>query len=87
MKFMIGLAISFAVGAGCRFFDIPVPSPAFIPGALLVLAMTMGYASTDRLLNRGGRLATTARLCGGPTGAPVAGRQEAISVAGSGFHD
>jgi XapX domain-containing protein len=68
MKFVIGLAISFAVGAGCRFFDIPVPSPALIPGALLVLAMTMGYSSTNRILDRKSRLATTAHLCGGPTG-------------------
>jgi XapX domain-containing protein len=68
MKFVIGLAISFAVGGGCRFFDIPVPSPALIPGALLVLAMTMGYSSTNRLLAGKGRVATTARLCGGPTG-------------------
>ena len=71
MKFVIGLVISFAVGVGCRYFDIPVGSPAVIPGAILVLAMTLGYSSTDRLMNRAGRLATTARLCGGPTGAPA----------------
>jgi len=70
MKFVVGLVISFAVGVACRYFDIPVGSPAVIPGALLVLAMTVGYSSTDRILSRGGRLATTARLCGGPTGAP-----------------
>ncbi len=69
MKFIIGLAISFAVGVGCRYFDIPVGSPAVVPGALLVLAMTMGYASTDTMLNRRNRLATTSHLCGGPTGA------------------
>jgi hypothetical protein len=34
----------------------------------LVLAMTMGYASTDTMLNRRNRLATTSHLCGGPTG-------------------
>jgi XapX domain-containing protein len=71
MKFIIGLVISFAVGVGCRYFDIPVGSPAVIPGALLVLAMTAGYSSTNRILNRRGMLATTAHLCGGPTGAPA----------------
>jgi len=51
MKFIIGLAISFAVGAGCRYFDIPAGSPAVIPGALLVLAMSAGYSWTNQLLN------------------------------------
>jgi XapX domain-containing protein len=68
MKVMIGLVISFIVGAGCRFFDIPVPSPPVIPGALLVLSMTVGYSSTNAVLNRRNRVATTTHLCGGPTG-------------------
>ena len=72
MKFLIGVVVSLVVGAGCRFFDIPVPSPPVIPGALLVLAMTIGYSSANALLNRKGSLATTAHLCGGPTGSPAA---------------
>jgi XapX domain-containing protein len=68
MKFLIGLVISFSVGVGCRFFDIPVPSPPVIPGALLVLAMAVGYSSANTLLNKKSRLATTTHLCGGPTG-------------------
>ncbi len=72
MKLVIGVVISFIVGVGCRYFDIPVPSPPVIPGALLVLAMTVGYSSTNALLNSKGKLATTAHLCGGPTGSPVA---------------
>jgi XapX domain-containing protein len=71
MKLLIGVAVSFVVGVGCRYFDIPVPSPPVIPGALLVLAMTVGYSSTNALLNRKGNLATTAQLCGGPTGSAV----------------
>jgi XapX domain-containing protein len=68
MKLFLGIFISFAVGVGCRYFDIPVPSPPLIPGALLVLAMTIGYSSTNSILNGRGKLATTAHLCGGPTG-------------------
>jgi len=68
MKLLLGLIISFAVGVGCRFFDIPVGSPPVIPGALLVLAMTLGYSSTNTFLNRRNRPATTSHLCGGPTG-------------------
>ncbi len=68
MRFVIGLLVSFAVGVGCRCFDIPVGSPAVIPGALLVVAMTMGYSSANAALNRRSSLATTSHLCGGPTG-------------------
>ena len=68
MRFVIGLLVSFAVGVGCRYFDIPVGSPAVIPGALLVVAMTMGYSSTNAVLRRSS-LATTSHLCGGPSGA------------------
>ena len=72
MKFVIGLAISFAVGVFCRYFDIPVGSPPVIPGALLVLAMTLGYSSANALLNRRNQPSTTSHLCGGPTGMTVA---------------
>jgi len=69
VKLIIGIVVSFIIGAGCRYFDIPVPSPPILPGALLVLAMTGGYATTSKLLDSRGRLATTSHLCGGPTGA------------------
>ena len=71
MKFFIGILISFAVGVGCRFFDIPVGSPPVIPGAVLVLAMTLGYSSTNTLLNKRNQPALHSGLCGGPTGKPA----------------
>jgi XapX domain-containing protein len=71
MKFVVGLLISCAVGVFCRIFDIPVGSPPVIPGALLVLAMTLGYSVTDTVLKRQNKVATTTQLCGGPTGATV----------------
>lgn len=71
MRFVVGLLISFLVGVGCRVLDIPVGSPAAIPGALLVVAMTVGYSSANALLNRRNRPATTSHLCGGPAGAAV----------------
>ena len=72
MKILIGLVLSFLIGAGCRYFDIPAASPPVIPGALIVLAMTLGYTSMDRALIRKGRAATTKSICGGPTGLPKA---------------
>ena len=71
MKLLVGVVVSFIVGAGCRFFDIPVPSPPVIPGAILVLAMTIGYSATSKVLDRRGNFATTSRLCGGPSGKPA----------------
>ena len=71
MKIGIGIVLSFLIGAGCRYFDIPAASPPVIPGALLVLAMTLGYSSMDRLKNRRERVATTKEVSGGPTGLPV----------------
>lgn len=68
MRLLAGLVLSLAVGGSCRYFDIPVPSPPLLPGALLVLAMTLGYSGVDRLLLRHSPPATTIHLCGGPTG-------------------
>ncbi len=47
---LIGLLFGFLVGAGCRWIDVPVPSPPSVPGALLVLAMTLGFLGTDLAL-------------------------------------
>jgi len=33
MKSLIGLMAAFLLGAGCRFFDIPVPSPPRMVGS------------------------------------------------------
>jgi len=70
MKIVIGAAVAFLVGAGCRFFDIPSPSPPVLPGALLVVAITLGYSAVDRILEGRAPAASTKHLCGGPSGAP-----------------
>jgi XapX domain-containing protein len=72
MKILIGAVVAFLIGSGCRYFDIPVPSPPVLPGALLVVAMTLGYSATDRALSRKAQPATTKRLCGGPSGMTAA---------------
>lgn len=48
----IGLALGFLIGFGCRWFDVPVPAPPRLVGALLVVAMTAGFLATDYLLAR-----------------------------------
>jgi XapX domain-containing protein len=78
MKLLIGALVAFLVGAGCRYFDIPVPSPPVLPGALLVVAMTLGYTVIDRALIQKAHFATTRHLCGGPTGATVGSRRSRV---------
>jgi XapX domain-containing protein len=49
-KTIAGLVLGLLIGAGCRWFGVPVPSPPQLLGALLVVAMTVGYMATDKLL-------------------------------------
>jgi XapX domain-containing protein len=72
MKLLIGAIVAFLVGAVCRFFDIPAPCPAVLPGAVLVVAMTLGYSTIDRALTKKAQFATTKDMCGGPTGMTTA---------------
>jgi XapX domain-containing protein len=43
-----GLALGFAVGVLCRAFDIPSPAPPRITGAVILIAMTLGYIVAGR---------------------------------------
>ncbi|MEN1727801.1 MAG: DUF1427 family protein [Pseudomonadota bacterium] len=45
-----GLILAFVIGLGCRWFDLPVPAPPRIMGALLVVVMTLGFLSADYLV-------------------------------------
>jgi XapX domain-containing protein len=67
-KTILGLALGFGIGAGCRWSEIPLPSPPQLVGALLVVAMTLGYAFTDRYLAK--QPCATKELCGGSSGLP-----------------
>jgi XapX domain-containing protein len=73
VKIIAALVLACLIGLGCRFFDVPMPSPPKLVGALLVVAMTLDYLAADAFLARnlhvfGERQATTVRYCGGPTG-------------------
>jgi XapX domain-containing protein len=70
-KIAIGCVVATCIGSACRWFDVPLPSPTRLQGALLVVAMTLGYFGTDWFIAKailGNGSATTAPLCGGPTG-------------------
>lgn len=65
-KIALSLLLAFAIGAGARLSGIPVPAPPVLIGALLVLAMTLGYIAADATASH--REAKNRHLCGGPTG-------------------
>lgn len=43
MALLIGVILGLAIGALCRWLDIPSPAPPTPIGAALVVAMTLGY--------------------------------------------
>ena len=47
MSAIIGMALGLLIGAGCRWFDLPLPAPPHIVGALLVVTMTLGFLAVD----------------------------------------
>lgn len=68
MKVALGLLLALAIGVACRLAGIPLPAPPVLIGALLVMAMTLGYVITDQLAAH--RAAKSKTLCGGPSGQP-----------------
>lgn len=66
LKIALGLVLGFVIGASCRLFGIPSPAPSVLTGALLVVAMTLGYTLTDRWFCSA--KARHDHLCGGPDG-------------------
>lgn len=49
---LIGIVLGSVIGAGCRWSDLPLPAPPRIVGALLVVAMTIGFVGTDLALTQ-----------------------------------
>ena len=47
---LIGIVLGFAIGAGCRWFDLPLPRSPADRRALLVVAMSVGFLGTDLAL-------------------------------------
>jgi XapX domain-containing protein len=58
IKIAAGMILGVLIGAACRWFDVPVPTPPRLVGALLVVAMTVGYLAVDKLIPMSGGLAS-----------------------------
>lgn len=52
---LIGVVLGVLIGVGCRWFDLPLPAPPRVVGALLVVFMTLGFLSADLALVQLGR--------------------------------
>jgi XapX domain-containing protein len=50
---LLGILLGLVIGVGCRLFDVPLPAPPKLVGALLVVAVTLGYVGADALLPHG----------------------------------
>jgi XapX domain-containing protein len=72
VKGALGLLLAAAIGVACRLAGIPLPAPPALIGALLVMAMTLGYVVTDRFAMH--REAKSKVHCGGPSGQFKEGR-------------
>ncbi|MGH8110416.1 MAG: DUF1427 family protein [Rhodanobacteraceae bacterium] len=72
MRIVFGLLLAFSVGFACRAFVIPSPAPPLIMGALLVMAMTVGYLLVDRVM---ARPTTHSQNCGGSGGKSSADKE------------
>jgi XapX domain-containing protein len=65
-RIVAGLILALSVGAVARLTGLPLPAPPVLVGALLVLAMTLGYETVDRLAAH--RAATQKANCAGHDG-------------------
>lgn len=42
---ILGIGLGLAVGVFCRLFDIPSPAPPRVIGAVILIAMTLGFVT------------------------------------------
>jgi XapX domain-containing protein len=47
---LAGIGIGVAIGAFCRLTNIPVPAPQHIIGAVILIAMTLGFIIASRIV-------------------------------------
>lgn len=57
-RVVFAVVIAFLIGASSRWFEIPVPAPPKLLGAILILSITLGYVVTDSLIDNSERSVT-----------------------------
>ncbi|MFY9939670.1 MAG: XapX domain-containing protein [Silvibacterium sp.] len=79
MRILIAFIVAFGIGAASRWTGVPSLAPQAIVGALLIVAMSTGYVSADRLLKRTSSPSVAVSLSTGTTAELGAHGQEAIA--------
>ena len=46
---LLGIGLGLLIGFICRWFDLPLPAPPKLVGAILVVAMTLGFMTGNWL--------------------------------------
>ena len=49
VSLVIGIMLGLLIGFICRWFDLPLPAPPKLVGALLVVAMTLGFMTGNAI--------------------------------------
>lgn len=47
---VVGVVLGLLIGVICRWFDLPLPAPPKLVGALLVVAMTLGFMTGNMIV-------------------------------------
>ena len=47
---IMGISLGLVIGGACRWYDLPLPAPPKFVGALLVVAMSLGFVGTGLFL-------------------------------------
>ena len=50
MTALMGITLGLVIGFACRWWDLPLPAPPKLTGAMLVVFMTLGFVATDAAL-------------------------------------
>lgn len=50
--FLTAAALGLTIGVACRWFDLPLPAPPKMVGALLVVSITLGFMLAGPLQGR-----------------------------------
>jgi len=51
MRILIAFVVAFGIGAGSRWTGVPSLAPQAIVGALLIVAMSTGWVTADRIMS------------------------------------
>lgn len=52
LEALTSIALGLVIGVACRWFDLPLPAPPKLVGALLVVSITLGFIWVGHMQGR-----------------------------------